>query len=104
MNLSKKILSIKNNIFEIKNINKNLIFTSQNAVLSILQHPIGKLKTKNVFCVGIKTKDLLDENGFKVDAYTGYAADLAEIITLIYHMKALLFSAEIYVEILCQMR
>lgn len=71
--------------FDLKNINENLIFTSQNSVESILQHPeLEKLKSKKVYCVGIKTKNLLTENGFEVVAYTGYAADLAEIITLIY--------------------
>lgn len=74
---------IKN--FELSKINNNLIFTSQNAVQSILKHPkCDALKTKNVFSVGMKTKDLLTENGFNVIAYTGYAADLAEIISLIY--------------------
>lgn len=74
--------------FDLKKIHDNLIFTSQNAVESILQHPdLEKLKTKKVYCVGIKTKNLLTENGFEVIAYTGYAADLAEIITLIYRSE-----------------
>ena len=62
-----------------------LIFSSQNAVKSVLNHPkIDELKAKTTFCVGLKTKDLLQENGFKVEAYTSYAEDLAEIISLIY--------------------
>lgn len=78
--------------FQLKNINQNLIFTSQNAVQSILQHPkCDELKSKNVFSVGIKTKDLLTENGFNVIAYTGYAADLAEIILLIYAKETFTF-------------
>ena len=48
-------------------------------------------KTKNVFCVGLKTKILLSESGFNVIAYTGYAADLAEIITLIYANESYTF-------------
>lgn len=71
--------------FQLETVNDNLIFTSQNAVHSILNHPkCDALKSKNVFCVGLKTKNLLKDNGFNVIAYTGYAADLAEIITLIY--------------------
>lgn len=71
--------------FELNNTNETLIFTSQNAVLSVLKNPkIETLKQKTVFCVGLKTKALLEENGFKVEAYTGYAADLAEIISLVY--------------------
>lgn len=78
--------------FELNQINDNLIFTSQNAVHSVLEYSdIEALKTKKVFCVGLKTKGLLAENGFDVIAYTGYAADLAEIITLIYANESYTF-------------
>ena len=82
--------------FDIETVNENLIFTSQNAVLSLLENVISNeklnlLKEKNVFCVGMKTKQLLEENGFNVIAYTGYAADLAEIITLIYGREKFTF-------------
>lgn len=78
--------------FDLKNINESLIFSSQNAVESILQHPdLEKLKTKKVYCVGLKTKGLLADNGFEVVAYTGYASDLAEIITLIYKSETFTF-------------
>jgi uroporphyrinogen-III synthase len=39
----------------------------------------------------MKTKDLLTQNGFNVIAYTGYAADLAEIISLIYGKESYTF-------------
>jgi len=78
--------------FELNEINDNLIFTSQNAVQSFLLDPKSQdLKSKNVFCVGLKTKILLSESGFNVVAYTGYAADLAEIITLIYAKETFTF-------------
>ena len=78
-------IKIHNKNFDLNHINENLIFTSQNAVLSILQHEkIDQLKSKNTFCVGLKTKALLEEHGFNVMAYTGYAQDLAEIIALVY--------------------
>ena len=78
--------------FDLKNIKDNLIFTSQNAVHSILQHPkCAELKTKPVFCVGLKTKILLSENGFNVDVFSGYASDLAEIITLIHGSDSFTF-------------
>ena len=81
---------IKN--FELSKVNDNLIFTSQNAVQSVLQHPkCNELKSKNVFSVGMKTKNLLTENGFNVIAYTGYASDLAEIISLIYSKESYTF-------------
>ena len=85
-------ISTKKQEFELNAINDNLIFTSQNAVHSVLSNPNSeKLKSKNVFCVGLKTKILLSENGFNVIAYTGYAADLAEIITLIYRSESYTF-------------
>lgn len=66
-------------------INEALIFTSQNAVNTVLDFDnLSELKNKKVFCVGIKTKALLESNGFTVEAYTGYAEDLAEIISLVY--------------------
>ncbi len=36
-------------------------------------------------------KNLLEENGFNVIAYTGYAADLAKIISLIYGKETFTF-------------
>ena len=78
--------------FELEKVNQNLIFTSQNAVQSILQHPkCDDLKNKNVFSVGMKTKELLSENGFNVIVYTGYSSDLAEIISLIYNKESFTF-------------
>ncbi|MGQ7946025.1 uroporphyrinogen-III synthase [Flavobacterium sp. WC2509] len=85
-------ISTKIKSFDLKNINDSLIFSSQNGVESVLQHPeLEKLKTKKVYCVGLKTKILLSENGFDVVAYTGYASDLAEIITLIYNSECFTF-------------
>jgi uroporphyrinogen-III synthase len=78
--------------FDIKTINNNLIFSSQNAAQSVLLHPKHEdLKAKNVFCVGIKTKALLEENGFNVAVYVDYTSDLAEIITLIYSNESYTF-------------
>jgi uroporphyrinogen-III synthase len=85
-------IQTQNKPFELKDLNENLIFTSQNAVHSILSNSKAEeLKSKNVFCVGLKTKILLSENGFNVVAYTGYASDLAEIITLIYRNESFTF-------------
>jgi uroporphyrinogen-III synthase len=85
-------IKTENSDFDLKGINDNLIFTSQNAAQSVLLHPKSSaLKAKNVFCVGIKTKALLEENGFNVDVYVDYASDLAEIITLIYSKESFTF-------------
>jgi uroporphyrinogen-III synthase len=85
-------IKIENSDFDLKGINDNMIFTSQNAAQSVLLHPnCSALKTKKVFCVGIKTKSLLEENGFNADVYVDYASDLAEIITLIYSNESYTF-------------
>lgn len=85
-------IKTENSDFDLNGIKDNLIFTSQNAAQSVLLHPKSEdLKTKNVFCVGIKTKALLEENGFNVDVYVDYASDLAEIITLIYSNESFTF-------------
>jgi uroporphyrinogen-III synthase len=90
--LEQDFIEIKNNFFELNAINENLIFSSQNAVLSLMEQTGWEiLKTKKVFCVGIKTKDLLELNGFKVDVYMDYASELAEIITLIYNKESYTF-------------
>ena len=90
--LEEDFIQIENNDFELKNINENLIFSSQNAVLSLMEHHNWEeLKNKNVFCVGIKSKELLELNGFKVNVYMDYASELAEVITLIYNKETFTF-------------
>ncbi|MFL9830104.1 uroporphyrinogen-III synthase [Flavobacterium sp. ARAG 55.4] len=90
--LEQDFIEIKNSNFELKDLNTNLIFSSQNAVLSLMeQNGWEKLQTKSVFCVGIKTKELLELNGFTVDVYMDYASELAEIITLIYNKESYTF-------------
>ena len=85
-------IKTKSNPFQLDEINENLIFTSQNAVQSfLLDQKSEALKSKNVFCVGLKTKIMLSENGYNVVAYTGYAEDLSEIITLIYASESYTF-------------
>jgi uroporphyrinogen-III synthase len=62
-----------------------LIFTSQNAVTAVLESEnVEELKSKEVFCVGLKTKALLEANGFRVEAFKSYAEELAEMISLTY--------------------
>ena len=90
--VEENFIETKIKAFKLENVNQNLIFTSQNAVLSLLQNPNWEtLKSKPVFCVGLKTKELLTEKGFDVVAFTGYAADLAEIISLIYAKETYTF-------------
>lgn len=58
----------------------NAIFTSQQAVRSFLEKSQGVLSIKNCFCVGPKTKILLEENGLKVIEIGQNATELAQKI------------------------
>lgn len=62
-----------------------LIFTSQNAVKSVVQNKdLAVLKLKKCFCVGQKTKELLEENDFEVIHFTECAEELATYISVCY--------------------
>lgn len=81
-----------NKNFELDKINQNLIFTSQNAVKSVLESPgCGLLKRHPVFCVGSRTKELLGQSGYDVTVDTDYAGDLAEIISLVHADESFTF-------------
>lgn len=54
-----------------------LIFTSQNAIASLqAQGMVVKLHHLPVYCVGEKTKEALELNGFEVLEYADYASEL----------------------------
>ena len=87
--LESNFIEVETKSFELNGIKDNLIFTSQNAVRSFLNHPQFEenksgLQSKKVFCVGVKSKTILTDAGFEVIAYADYASDLTEIICLIY--------------------
>jgi len=74
-------IEIKNKEFQINKSSSNLLFTSQNAVKSFLGNKkANDFKDNKIFCVGLKTKALLEKNGFKIIASKEYASELAEII------------------------
>lgn len=66
---------------------ENAIFTSQNGVNSFFENvrsnkstSIGGTPIEKCFCVGEKTKSLLEENGQKVIKMTEYATELADYL------------------------
>lgn len=74
-------IEIKNKEFQINKNSSNLLFTSQNAVKSFLENEKSNdFKDNKIFCVGLKTKALLEKNGFNVIASREYASELAEIV------------------------
>lgn len=77
--IEKKFIKTKTLKFSIENLNENLIFTSKNAVKSV---PFkNEIISRKVFCVGSKTKKLLEKNGFEVITSAENAKDLAENIS-----------------------
>lgn len=71
------------------------IFTSQNAVKGFLKHKLDFYKEKDqaleCFCVGEKTKLLLEQNGQKVLKTSQNASDLGHFISKYYKNESFLF-------------
>ena len=87
-------ISTRSKPFDASSISGNLIFTSQNSVQSFVENPLSKsLTDRKIFCVGTKTRQLLEQHGFSVEVHTGYAADLAEIIMLLHPRDTFTFFA-----------
>jgi len=67
--------------FTIQHTNTNLIFTSKNAFKSFLLNDNAvTFKDNTIFCVGGKTKEVIEKSGYKVLAYADTAEALSEII------------------------
>ncbi|MFN3967328.1 uroporphyrinogen-III synthase [Flavobacterium sp.] len=85
-------INVVNRHFKIKTINDFLIFTSQNAVESVLENErIAEIKTRKCFCVGEKTRALLEQNSFEVIVSSDYASELASIICNQYFKSSFTF-------------
>lgn len=71
------------------------IFTSQNAVRAFIDHnsnfDVKKELGKECFCVGAKTKLLLEENGYKVVKMTHNAAELGYFVAKNHKNASFLF-------------
>ncbi|MDT0555500.1 uroporphyrinogen-III synthase [Patiriisocius hiemis] len=70
-----------------KNI-KNGVFSSQNGVKSVFLSKKGLSKVENCFCVGEKTRALLEENGQKVMKTASNSAELGHFIANNYKNEA----------------
>ena len=86
------LIEIQNKDFTFSNIYDNLIFTSGNAVKAVSNHPdVQDIRRNPAFCVGEKTADLLDENGFTVQEIANNAAKLAQTIIEQYSSESFTF-------------
>ena len=85
-------IKIKLKKFTYKSKFHNLIFSSQNAVESILKNTkLDLLRSKKCFCVGQKTKTTLELNGFRVIESADYASELASTICNQYNEESFVF-------------
>lgn len=90
--IQESFIQIKSLNFNITTSNDLWIFTSKNAVLSVLKNEkIKLLKQTKCICVGEKTKELLIENGFEVLDFAHYAEELTLIIADKYPDKSFTF-------------
>lgn len=79
--VEKDFITIEPQAFTVEAVRDLVVFTSQNAVKSVLNNPHAQLlKTKPAICVGIKTKALLEQQGWEVKAWTHYAKELTAVI------------------------
>ena len=79
------LIEIKPILFELKEVDQNVIFTSQSAVHILLQKQQanqGLLQDKKYFCVGEKVKSLLEKNGQKVVKMSQNASELAHSLVM----------------------
>lgn len=78
--------------FQVGHLPENLIFTSKNSVRAILEHPLKKeIQEKHIFCVGEKTAEFLEQNGFRVSKMANYGANLASEIINNHRKEEFLF-------------
>ncbi|MBE98768.1 uroporphyrinogen-III synthase [Flavobacterium coralii] len=85
-------IGIKYKEFAARDIADNLIFTSQNAVKAVAEkYGLNLLAGKKLFCVGGKTRAMLEGAGGRVEAAADYAEALAAIITEKYRHETFTF-------------
>lgn len=90
--IEEDFISVETIDFEIPTSYQFVIFTSQNAVESVMKNVYFQfLKKKKTLCVGEKTKLKLQKLGFEVIESTHYAEDLAKIIQQKYINESFLF-------------
>ena len=90
--LEEEFIQIKNINFQIESLNDYVIFTSKNAVKSVLTTGIqDKIEHKKIFCVGQKTKTFLEKKNFIVQECVDYAEDLSLVISKKYNQSSFTF-------------
>ena len=78
--VEKNFIQTKSIDFETPQLNDYLIFTSKEAVKSVLKSDVKNVHTISCLCVGSKNKNFLEKKGFTVLESADYAEDLIQII------------------------
>lgn len=89
--VEKNFIQTKPIDFETPQLNDYLIFTSKEAVKSVLKSETKNVLSKSCLCVGSKTRSFLEKKGFTVLESTDYAEELIQIIASKYKSNTFTF-------------
>jgi len=89
--VEKNFIQTKSVSFETPQLNNYLIFTSKQAVKSVLKSGLQTILLKPCLCVGSKTKSFLEKKSFTVIESADYAEDLIQVIDLKYKENSFTF-------------
>lgn len=89
--VEKNFIQTKPVPFETPKLNDYLVFTSKEAVKSVLKSDIKNVLSKSCLCVGSKTRSFLEKKGFTVLESADYAEELIQIIESKYKTNSFTF-------------
>lgn len=89
--VEKNFIQTKSIDFETPQLNDYLIFTSKQAVKSVLKSDIENVLSKSCLCVGSKTRSFLEKKGFTVIESVDYAEELIQLIESKYKTNSFTF-------------
>ena len=89
--VEKNFIQTKSISFETPQLNDYLVFTSKQAVKSILKSDVKNVHSISCLCVGSKTRNFLEKKGFTVIESADYAEDLIQIIDSKYKSNSFTF-------------
>lgn len=89
--VEKNFIQTKSINFETSQLNEYLVFTSKEAVKSVLKSDVKNVHSISCFCVGSKTRNFLEKKGFIVLESADYAEELIQIIESKYKTNSFTF-------------
>ena len=89
--VEKNFIQIKSIDFKVPQRNDYLIFTSKQAVKSVLKSYVENVQSKSCLCVGSRTRSFLEKKGFTVIESADYAEELIQLIESKYKTNSFTF-------------